>query len=532
MERLSFSEANLYSGLEASIHMARYAFARHLCAGKVVLDMACGEGYGSRMLSQWGAQRVIGVDISADAIGQAQRLFATEQIEFHRDAAETIGTSFAPGSFDLIVSLETIEHVPRPAALLEAFQRLLRPNGSIVISCPNDWWYYPGESERNPFHLRKYTLDEFRAESERVLGPARAWYFGAPMAGFCNTRLDRVVEATPAASQAVMLGAGLADNVMTLPAEPLAGPAARNASYFVGIWSSAPAPPLPDVAGAALLPLSMDAFKDGFFSECAHTNHALRQEVATLQRRLAALEQTGVWTLDEGPMAHALMRAEQIRESLERPGSAQAAATDQQTSRLSLLNRVAHIEKSMLLAQVQRLKALHERHGESREHARIARQRFDNERAAMRAHHESLMTALRTTRETQHEERAARARQATLMATLQAERESELVAAREQQESLRVSLLAQQEAQLELSVTREQMDSLRMALLDQQQAQQEVLQALSDTRERMRRLDAHAQTLQLHANRYVRLRECVPEPVRRIALAMVRRARRLVAALR
>lgn len=458
MERLSFFDAGQYSGLEALIHMARYAFARPLCVDKVVLDMACGEGYGSRLLAQWGARRVVGVDISATAIDQAQRLFASDTVEFRREAADTIDSALTSGTFDLIVSLETIEHVPDPVALLESFKRLLKPGGVMVISCPNDWWY---------------TFDEFRTESERVLGRAAAWYFGAPMAGFCNSRVDQLLEAEPDASQASMLRACPADHVMTLPSEEQAGPGAASASYFVGIWSAEGQIALPAMAGAAILPVSMDAFKDGFFAEAANTNRELRHEIETLQGRLMALEKDGLWVLDEGPLTKALARVELVRKSLDDKPSAPDGSESPADGPLRLLNRAADIEKSLLLAQLQRLRVLYEHHGDARELIRVSQQKLANEMAALRANHESRV------------------------AQLQSELAQERTAALALQESLR--------------------------------QREHHLQSLD---EQLHRLRGHADSLQLHANRYVRLRECVPEPVRRHLLALVRRARRALAAAR
>ncbi|MBH2009191.1 MAG: class I SAM-dependent methyltransferase [Xanthomonadaceae bacterium] len=466
MERLSFSDAGQYSGLEASIHMARYAIVRSLCVDKVVLDMACGEGYGSRLLAQWGARRVVGVDISAEAIDQAQRLFASDSVEFRRAAADTIDMAWAAGTFDLIVSLETIEHVPEPVALLESFKRLLKPDGVMVISCPNDWWYYPSAEERNPFHLRKYTFDEFQTESERVLGRATAWYFGAPMAGFCNSRVDQLLEAEPEASQASMLRACAADHVMALPSEEHAGPCAASASYFVGIWSAEGQGAMPSMAGAAMLPVSMDAFKNGFFAEAASTNRDLRHEIEILRGRLLALEKNGLWVLDEGPLTKALARVELVRKSLHDQSSAPDSLGSPAYSPLRLLNRAADIEKSLLLAQLQRLKVLYEDQGGARELVRVSQQKLVNEMTALRASHESRI------------------------AQLQDDLDHERTTALTLQESLR--------------------------------ATQEAL--------RQRELDANL--LQLHASRYLRLRQCVPEPIRRNLLALVRRARRVLAVAR
>ena len=76
IERLTFDGSAPYSALEAAIHLNRYLVVRGLCRGRRVLDIACGEGYGSFLMTDvWGASSVAGVDISHEAIDNARRLF-------------------------------------------------------------------------------------------------------------------------------------------------------------------------------------------------------------------------------------------------------------------------------------------------------------------------------------------------------------------------------------------------------------------------------------------------------------------------
>lgn len=264
MERLSFGKNGRYDGLEAAIHIARYSFAKELCAGRRVLDAACGEGYGSRLLANWGASEVVGVDISAEAIASAQQHFSSENVRFIQNDAETLPRHFEPNSFDLIVSFETIEHVQDPALFLRNIRDLLKPGGVVAISCPNDWWYFPTEAERNPFHLRKYHLDEFRALAEGVLGKASAWYVGGPIAGFANLQLDQYLADDGRSGQVQMLQTSDTLHAQFVPAELDAGPKPENASYFVGVWGVPDYGSRPN-AGTAILPLSMDCFKKGIF---------------------------------------------------------------------------------------------------------------------------------------------------------------------------------------------------------------------------------------------------------------------------
>lgn len=274
MERLSFGQNSRYDGLEAAIHIARYSFAKELCAGKRVLDAACGEGYGSRLLANWGASEVVGVDISAEAIASAQQHFSSESVRFIQNDAETLPRHFEPNSFDLIVSFETIEHVQDPELFLRNIRDLLKPGGVVAISCPNDWWYFPTEAERNPYHLRKYHLDEFRALAEGVLGQASAWFVGGPIAGFANLQLDKYLTDDNKTGQAQMLETSETLHAQFVPAELDAGPKPENASYFLGVWGVPDYGARPN-AGTAILPLSMDCFKKGIFQ-----GHLPREEAA------------------------------------------------------------------------------------------------------------------------------------------------------------------------------------------------------------------------------------------------------------
>lgn len=270
MERLSFDEAVRYDGFESSIHTARYLLAKDYCSGRKVLDVACGEGYGSRLLKEWGATSVDGVDVSEEAVSHASQHFSREGIRFHCAPAEQLQDIFKGDRFDLIVSLETIEHLGDPALFLSQLRQLLNPGGSIIISCPNDWWYFPNQEDGNPYHLRKYHFDEFKHLTETILGPASTWMLGAPTFGFLNTIHASCPEADEGGGQAIMMKAASLDTVHLVPAEHGAGPRDTNASYFVGIWTSH-AGTMPQTA--ALLPLSMDAFRKGVFQGHFSADH-------------------------------------------------------------------------------------------------------------------------------------------------------------------------------------------------------------------------------------------------------------------
>src|SRR5271168_5208728 len=110
-------------------HVYRYAFATHFVAGKRVLDIACGEGYGAAALQKAGAARVIGVDVSESACRHACSKYG---LDARPGTAEKI--PLPDSSVDVIVSFETIEHVPNPIGFLDECARILTPGGRLIIS--------------------------------------------------------------------------------------------------------------------------------------------------------------------------------------------------------------------------------------------------------------------------------------------------------------------------------------------------------------------------------------------------------------
>jgi O-antigen biosynthesis protein len=139
-------------------HLLRYSACAELIRGKRVLDVACGEGYGSAMLAP-SAEYVVGVDISAEAVAHA--------VTTYRDLGnlrfETASATSLPAddeSLDVVVSFETIEHLTEAdqTRFVREVHRVLRPDGLFVASTPNAKNYAGTLDVPNPFHLHE--LDE------------------------------------------------------------------------------------------------------------------------------------------------------------------------------------------------------------------------------------------------------------------------------------------------------------------------------------------------------------------------------------
>jgi SAM-dependent methyltransferase len=166
-------------------HLAVYEWISERVAGGAVLDMACGEGYGSSVLARTAAS-VIGVDGNPEAHEHARLRYRRPGLSFEWGAVESYGE---PGSFDAVVFLQTIEHVVDPAAVLGHFRRLLAPGGVAYISTPNLLTLAPPGAAKsdNPWHLREYRVEEFA-------GLCRSAFSTVEMLGLFHARKLRAHE--------------------------------------------------------------------------------------------------------------------------------------------------------------------------------------------------------------------------------------------------------------------------------------------------------------------------------------------------
>lgn len=140
-------------------HLARY----NLLPGgdKVILDIGCGAGHGSNMLSHK-YKKVYGVDISEDAIQYAKENWNTENIEFKVGSALDI--PFPENTFDEVAAFEVFEHLNDWRKFLSEIKRVLKPEGKVYISTPNKTLYSPGTKKPiNPHHVFEMTILEFKS---------------------------------------------------------------------------------------------------------------------------------------------------------------------------------------------------------------------------------------------------------------------------------------------------------------------------------------------------------------------------------
>jgi SAM-dependent methyltransferase len=155
-------------------HLVVYEWIAARVGGMKVVDLACGEGYGSAVLVETAAD-VIGVDANPEAFAHAEAKYTRPGLSFRRDLVE----NFAEPR-DAVVFLQTIEHIADPAPLLDGFARIAPVS---YISTPNLLTLAPEGAEKsdNPWHIKEYRLEEYRALLEPHF--SRVEVFGLSYAG-------------------------------------------------------------------------------------------------------------------------------------------------------------------------------------------------------------------------------------------------------------------------------------------------------------------------------------------------------------
>jgi ubiquinone/menaquinone biosynthesis C-methylase UbiE len=134
-------------------HLTRYQAAQPLVKDKIVLDIASGSGYGSKLLAET-ATKVYGVDVDKTSVEYSRQNYGAANIEYKVGDGESI--PLADNSVDVVATFETIEHIPDYGKFIKEVKRVLRPDGIAIVSTPNDLEF----AEGNHFHLHEFEYSE------------------------------------------------------------------------------------------------------------------------------------------------------------------------------------------------------------------------------------------------------------------------------------------------------------------------------------------------------------------------------------
>ena len=140
-------------------HLHRYALAIEIAKGKHVLDVACGDGYGAKLLAKFAA-KVVAVDNDLETITTARNKYKTQNLHFENGNIEKL--PIPDKSIDLITCFETLEHTDQHEKSLSELKRVLKPEGLLLISTPDKKVYTDERNYTNPFHKKELYYAEFK----------------------------------------------------------------------------------------------------------------------------------------------------------------------------------------------------------------------------------------------------------------------------------------------------------------------------------------------------------------------------------
>lgn len=169
-------------------HLERYRFLGPYVKNNKVLDIACGVGFGSRLIMEAGASQYVGVDISEESIQYAKQQFRSENVSF---IAGDVCSFKSIKSFDVVICFETIEHVSCYRSALNNLFSVLSPCGVLIISSPNRLITSPkalhlADKPVNKFHTQEFTPNElvneliatgFYVSEDEIFGQRQRWLY-------------------------------------------------------------------------------------------------------------------------------------------------------------------------------------------------------------------------------------------------------------------------------------------------------------------------------------------------------------------
>ncbi|OGY94507.1 MAG: hypothetical protein A2406_04345 [Candidatus Komeilibacteria bacterium RIFOXYC1_FULL_37_11] len=173
-----------FKSIDEYIMYIRHVFAYNFCSQRIppkaaVLDVGCGEGYGTHIISSV-SDSAIGLDVEQEVIIRAAKKYGSNNCVFQIYNGTDI--PFATETFDIVISLQVIEHIKNAQKYLEEISRVLKKNGICIFTTPNKKMRLKSQQKPwNHFHVREYNGLELRQTLEQIFSKIEIYgIYGSP----------------------------------------------------------------------------------------------------------------------------------------------------------------------------------------------------------------------------------------------------------------------------------------------------------------------------------------------------------------
>lgn len=133
---------------------------RYLPKKGLILDLGCGEGYGTKIISQY-VKKIIGLDIEKETIEHASKKYQSKNCIF--ELYDGVKIPYKSNTFDAVISFQVIEHIQNDLNYISEVYKVLKKNGIFIVTTPNKIYRIkPGQKVWNRYHIREYSPNELR----------------------------------------------------------------------------------------------------------------------------------------------------------------------------------------------------------------------------------------------------------------------------------------------------------------------------------------------------------------------------------
>lgn len=164
IERIDYF--NEEDNLDKYLHIRRYELVKRFLKEGSILDLGCGLGWGTNFLSSKG--EIIGLDLNIEVVRAAR-----ERYNNNKKVIFVVGDAtklpFKNEVFDSVSSIENIEHVKESSKYLEEVNRILKGNGVLVLTTPNQDCLsirlakkFGIKIDKNPYHIKEFNSNDLK----------------------------------------------------------------------------------------------------------------------------------------------------------------------------------------------------------------------------------------------------------------------------------------------------------------------------------------------------------------------------------